>query len=154
MRPHGTPDLLALRRAGALALSRVAQAGSRFVGQGVLSPLSFADGTGDGYGFGPPSVLPARQACGVGARLVARPAALARARAGYRGPQEVGCATDCWRLGFRACTGCGFPGAAPGDFRALAFDSHTPCGELEYHAFQATAHDPRGDDGDARASRG
>lgn len=60
----------ALRDAGALTLSLVADIDGRVVGHIAFSPVVISDGTTDWYGLGPVSVLPERQKEGVGKALV------------------------------------------------------------------------------------
>ena len=60
----------ALRAAGALTVSLVAEAEGRVVGHIAFSPVSVADGTPDWYGLGPVSVLPEYQRRGIGKALI------------------------------------------------------------------------------------
>ncbi|MDR1978234.1 MAG: N-acetyltransferase, partial [Synergistaceae bacterium] len=60
----------ALRDAGALAISLVAEFGGKVVGHIAFSRVSISDGTRDWYGIGPLSVLPGFQGRGLGSALV------------------------------------------------------------------------------------
>ncbi len=60
----------ALRSAGALTVSLVAEVGGRVVGHIAFSPVTFSDGTPDWYGLGPVSVLPEYQRQGIGRALI------------------------------------------------------------------------------------
>lgn len=56
----------ALRQAGALSLSLVAEDAGVLVGHVAASPVSLSDGTPNWYGIGPISVMPAQQRQGIG----------------------------------------------------------------------------------------
>jgi putative acetyltransferase len=60
----------ALRAAGALTLSLVAEIDGRVVGHIAFSPVTMSDGAEDWYGLGPVSVLPDYQKQGVGKSLI------------------------------------------------------------------------------------
>ncbi|MBB3232544.1 N-acetyltransferase [Halomonas stenophila] len=60
----------ALRRAGALTISLVAEKDGTLVGQVALSPVPLSDGPPGWYGLGPVAVIPARQGQGIGSRVV------------------------------------------------------------------------------------
>jgi len=60
----------ALRTAGALTLSLVAEIDGRIVGHVAFSPVIISDGTKDWYGLGPVSVLPEYQKQGIGKSLI------------------------------------------------------------------------------------
>ena len=62
--------IAALRAAGALALSLVAEIDGAIVGHIALSPVQISDGSTGWYGLGPVSVLPARQGQGIGSQLM------------------------------------------------------------------------------------
>ena len=53
--------IAALRAAGALTLSLVAEVEGRVIGHIAFSPVTISDGTRSWYGLGPVSVLPAYQ---------------------------------------------------------------------------------------------
>jgi putative acetyltransferase len=60
----------ALRSAGALTLSLVAEVDGRVVGHIAFSPVTVSDGTTGWYGLGPVSVLPLYQRMGIGKALI------------------------------------------------------------------------------------
>ncbi len=60
----------ALRLAGALSISLVAEINSQIVGHIAFSPITASDGSKDWYGLGPVSVLPDHQKQGVGKALI------------------------------------------------------------------------------------
>ena len=60
----------ALRKAGVLTISLVAEVDGRVVGHIAFSPVSMSDGTVGRYGLGPVSVLPAYQRRGIGKALI------------------------------------------------------------------------------------
>mgnify|MGYP000484878701 CR=1 FL=1 len=60
----------ALRAAGALVVSLVAEADGRVVGHVAFSPVSLSDGSQGWYGVGPLSVLPECQRRGIGTALM------------------------------------------------------------------------------------
>ncbi len=73
----------ALRAAGRLAVSLVAERDGAVIGHVAFSPVT-VDGAADGLGLAPLAVLPARQRQGVGGRLVAAGlTAAANAGAGF-----------------------------------------------------------------------
>lgn len=103
--PHtsGTEAFIvdALRNAGALTLSLVAEDAGVLVGHVGLSPVTVADGSTGWYGLGPVSVLPSHQGRGIGSALVRD--ALARLRAmGASGCVLVGEPAYYGRFGFEA----------------------------------------------------
>lgn len=135
----------ALRRAGQLTVSLVAQAGDDLVGHVAISPVSVCSGASSAssasgwYGLGPISVVPDRQGQGIGSRLMH--AALAELRRqGAAGCVVLGDPGYYGRFGFAARPGLVLDGVPPEYFQALAFDGGYPTGTVQYHdAFNATA---------------
>ena len=122
----------ALRAAGALTLSFVAEVDGRVVGHIAFSPVSMSDGTPDWYGLGPVSVLPDFQRQGIGAALIRE--GLARLQAlGARGCCLVGHPEYYPKFGFRNIPGLGLEGVSPEVFFALSFDGRFPQGEVIFH---------------------
>lgn len=70
----------ALRDAGQLVVSLVAEEHGQVVGHVAASPATLSDGTAGWYGLGPVSVLPGHQGRGLGTLLVTRCLAELRAR--------------------------------------------------------------------------
>jgi putative acetyltransferase len=60
----------ALRAAGALTLSLVAEIDGRVIGHIAFSLVTISDGTRNWYGLGPLSVLPEHQRKGIGKALI------------------------------------------------------------------------------------
>ena len=60
----------ALRDAGALTISLVAEDSAQTVGHVAVSPVSISDGSIDWYGLGPISVIPNEQGKGIGQQLI------------------------------------------------------------------------------------
>jgi len=133
----------ALRAAGELTLSIVAEEHGQVVGHVTLSPVAITDDHGqsapDWYGLGPISVLPQRQGHGIGSRL------MEQALAELRAMQAAGCVllgdpAYYARFGFEAHAGLQLPGVPPGYFMALALHGPVPEGIAQYSdAFNAAA---------------
>jgi putative acetyltransferase len=62
--------VIALRAAGALTVSLVAEAGGHEVGHIAFSPVTISDGSLNWYGLGPISVWPGYQRQGIGKALM------------------------------------------------------------------------------------
>ena len=60
----------ALRKAGALTVSLVAEQAGNVIGHVAISPVSISDGSENWFGLGPVSVLPEFQGQGVGSELI------------------------------------------------------------------------------------
>lgn len=129
----------ALRAAGALVVSLVAEVDGVVVGHVALSPVHMADGSPGWLGLGPVSVLPAHQGQGVGQALVR--AALAAAHAGGAGGCVVlGDPGYYARFGFAVQPGLTLAGVPPDYFQALRWKGQAPYGEVCYDpAFAAVA---------------
>ncbi|MBN8473603.1 N-acetyltransferase [Sulfuritalea sp.] len=122
----------ALRAAGALAVSLVAELDGRVVGHVAFSPVTLSDGTPDWYGLGPVSVLPAHQRQGIGKSLIRQ--GLARLQAmGARGCCLVGHPDYYRKFGFRNLDQLAHAGVPPEYFLALSFDGHWPQGTVVFH---------------------
>ena len=128
----------ALRRAGQLAVSLVAQHGEAVIGHVGVSPVAITDGTQGWFGLGPLAVLPQRQRRGIGTQLMH--AALER----LRGHQAGGCVVlgdpaFYARFGFRPDPDLLLPGVPAEYFQAIAFGRRRPRGTVTYHeAFAIT----------------
>ena len=128
-----------LRRAGALAISLVAELDGRVIGHIAFSPMAMSDGTPDWYGLGPVSVLPEYQRRGIGTGLVTE--GLARLKdMGARGCFLVGHPEYYRKFGFDNVQGLIIEGVPQEFFFALSFDGHIPRGTVTFHeAFKADA---------------
>ncbi|MGY2489389.1 GNAT family N-acetyltransferase [Cupriavidus sp. CP313] len=129
----------ALRRAGQLTVSLVAQAGDRLVGHVAISPVTVSSGEAGWYGLGPISVAPDLQGQGIGSQLMR--ASLDQLRSlGAAGCVVLGDPGYYGRFGFAVRPGLVLQGVPPEYFQALAFDGGYPTGSVQYHdAFNATA---------------
>ena len=127
----------ALRAAGALPISLVAEVDGRVVGHIAFTPVTMSDGTRDWYGLGPVSVLPAYQRQGIGKALIR--AGLARLKdLKARGCVLVGHPEYYKQFGFSNPHGLAVEGVPPEVFFALPFDGRIPQGTVAFHeAFKA-----------------
>lgn len=127
----------ALRAAGALTLSIVAEEEDRVVGHIAFSPVSISDGTPGWYGLGPVSVLPDLHRRGIGKALVRE--GLDRLRAlGALGCVLVGDPEYYGRFGFRPLPDLVLEGVPPEVFLGLPFGKSQPRGKVAFHpAFSA-----------------
>lgn len=126
-----------LRKAGALAISLVAEQGGEVVGHVALSPVSISDGSTDWFGLGPISVKPELQGKGTGTLLMYDALRLLRER-GAAGCVLVGDPSYYSRFGFRPEPSLVLPDVPPEYFQALLLGSSLPCGVVTFHeAFSA-----------------
>ncbi|HPH96089.1 MAG TPA: N-acetyltransferase [Anaerolineaceae bacterium] len=130
----------ALRAAGALTVSLVAEMDGRVVGHIAFSPIAISDGSPDWYGLGPVSVLPQYQRTGIGKALIWE--GLSRLKAwGAKGCCLVGHPNYYPKFGFKHVTGLSHEGVPPEVFFALSFDGNFPQGRVTFHeAFMADGH--------------
>ncbi|MCJ0763504.1 GNAT family N-acetyltransferase [Variovorax terrae] len=139
--PHSSQTehfiVLALRRAGALSVSLVAEKGGQVVGHAAFSPVQISDGSPDWYGLGPVSVLPEHQHQGIGRALIHEGLAALRAL-GVAGCVVLGEPGYYGRFGFKHRPDCVLEGVPPEYFQVLAFGPHVAAGRVSYHeAFNA-----------------
>jgi putative acetyltransferase len=122
----------ALRRAGALTVSLVAEVDGRVVGHIAFSPVAISDGTEDWFGLGPVSVLPEYQRRGIGKALIREGLSrLKKQRA--KGCCLVGHPQYYRKFGFQNVSGLIHEGVPQEVFFALAFDGHFPKGDVTFH---------------------
>lgn len=122
----------ALRKAGQLSISLVADDSGALVGHVAVSPVTLSDGAAGWWGLGPISVVPACQRQGVGARLMERAVAELRAL-GASGCVVLGEPGYYSRFGFRAEPSLVLPGAPPAYFQAILLGGSLPSGTVSYH---------------------
>lgn len=122
----------ALREAGQLSVSLVADDDGIVVGHVAVSPVTISDGTVGWYGLGPVSVAPDRQGRGIGARLVEHALSELR-RTGASGCAVLGEPGYYSRFGFIAEPSLTLPGVPPEYFQAVTFAGPLPTGEVSYH---------------------
>jgi len=127
----------ALRAAGALTVSLVAELKGRVVGHIAFSPVRISDGSPNWYGLGPVSVLPEYQRRGIGGALIRE--GLSRLKAlGAGGCCLVGHPGYYGRFGFQNVHGLVHEGVPEEVFFALLLDGRMPQGSVEFHeAFRA-----------------
>ncbi|MFC5606632.1 GNAT family N-acetyltransferase [Variovorax soli] len=130
--------VLALRRAGALGVSLVAQQAGRVVGHVAFSPVAISDGSPHWWGLGPVSVLPEAQGIGIGSALV-RDGLAALRGLGAQGCVVLGEPDYYGRFGFRSGQGLVLDGVPPEYFQSLSLGARAASGRVSYHpAFDAT----------------
>ena len=138
---HHTEQFIiaALRAAGALTVSLVAEENGRVIGHIAFSPVTLSDGTRHWYGLGPVSVQPEYQRRGIGKALVRE--GLSRLKnMNARGCCLVGHPDYYTRFGFRHSPGLVLEGVPQEFFFALPLDGHVPQGTVTFHdAFKADA---------------
>lgn len=128
----------ALREAGALTISLVAEIEGRVVGHIAFSPVTISDGTLAWYGLGPVSVLPEYQRQGIGKALINAGLALLQ-ELGGQGCALVGDPHYYQRFGFKNFPELVHEGIPPEVFLALPFNQKVPQGTVVFHeAFLAT----------------
>lgn len=126
--------LAALRAAGALTLSLVAERCGRVVGHAAFSPVTISDDSRGWYGLGPVSVLPDCQRQGIGSALIREGLSRLQGRRA-QGCCLVGHPEYYRKLGFRNVPGLGVEGVPQEFFFALSFrgDGAMPQGVVAFH---------------------
>ncbi|CAD5108335.1 GNAT family N-acetyltransferase [Zestomonas carbonaria] len=127
----------ALRKAGALSVSLVAEVDGTLVGHVALSPVSISDGATGWFGLGPISVAPEYQGRGIGSRLMQEALEALRQREAA-GCVVLGDPAYYSRFGFKPEPGLVLPGVPAEYFQALSLGQPLPQGTVKYHeAFDA-----------------
>jgi putative acetyltransferase len=127
----------ALRAAGALTVSLVAEIEGKLVGHIAFSPVTISGRNCDWYGLGPVSVLPEYQKQGIGKSLVNEGLSLLR-ESGAKGCLLVGDPGYYERFGFRNLPELILEGVPPENFLALPFGENKTRGIVVFHeAFKA-----------------
>jgi putative acetyltransferase len=124
--------LKALRAAGALTLSLVAEIEGRIVGHVAFSPVIISDGTKGWFGLGPVSVLPEYQKQGIGKSLINEGLSLLR-QMGGQGCALVGDPNYYVRFGFKNLPELVYEGVPKEVFLALPFGDEIPQGIVLFH---------------------
>lgn len=122
----------ALRAAGALSVSLVAEVDGRIVGHIAFSPVTMSDGSEGWYGLGPVSVHPDFQRQGIGKALINE--GLAR----LKGMNAKGCCLvghpEYYRqFGFVNTDALAYEGVPAEYFFVLPFDESVPQGMVVFH---------------------
>lgn len=129
--------VLALRSAGKLSLSLVAERASQVIGHVAFSPVQFSDGSVGWYGLGPVAVLPELQHQGIGKALINCGLASLRSQ-GASGCVVLGDPNYYGRFGFKHRPDCVFEGVPAEYFQSLPFGADAAVGKVTYHeAFSA-----------------
>ncbi|MBA8910851.1 GNAT family N-acetyltransferase [Aminobacter ciceronei] len=127
----------ALRDAGALTLSLIAEDGGKILGHVAFSPVTVGGDAG-WYGLGPVSVWPDNQGKGIGQALI-RLGLDALRGMGAKGCVLIGDPAYYSRFGFVADPAVTYDGLPPQYVQRLAFGDTVPGGEIVYHAgFEAS----------------
>ncbi len=122
----------ALRAAGALTVSLVAEKRGEVIGHIAFS-AALINGEDCGWQLlGPVGVLPAHQRQGVGSRLVRKGLAVIR-RLGARGCVLVGEPAYYCRFGFTQSPSLSMPDVPSEFLLSLSFDGRTPEGAVSHH---------------------
>ena len=122
----------ALRAAGALTLSLVAEIDGRVVGHVAFSPVIISDGTKDWYGLGPVSVLPEYQKQGIGNSLINEGLSLLK-QLGSQGCALVGDPNYYIRFGFKNFPELVHEGIPQEFFLCMPFTDAIPQGIVTFH---------------------
>jgi putative acetyltransferase len=127
----------ALREAGKLTISLVAEEAGHIIGHLAISPVSISDGASGWFGLGPIAVLPQHQRRGVGSQLVREALGLLR-DAGACGCVVLGEPEYYRNFGFQPDPSLVLPGVSREYFQVISFGSSQPSGIVTYHeAFNA-----------------
>jgi putative acetyltransferase len=123
----------ALRAAGAMSLSLVAEMEGKVVGHVAFSVVTINGEDKGWYGLGPVSVLPELQNQGIGSKLIKE--GLSRIREmGAKGCALEGSPEYYKRFGFKAYPGLFYERTpSPEFFMALPFYDEIPEGKVEFH---------------------
>jgi putative acetyltransferase len=122
----------ALRAAGALILSLVAEIDGRVVGHIAFSPVTISDGSKNWYGLGPVSVLPNYQRKGIGKSLIKEGLSLLK-QLGGQGCALVGDPSYYKRFGFKNLPELVLEGVPLEVFMALSFNEKVLQGIIVFH---------------------
>jgi len=123
----------ALREAGALTLSLVAEKQGQIVGHAAFSPVTINGQAGRWFGLGPVSVEPVDQRRGTGAALIREGLQQLRA-AGAEGCVVLGDPSYYQRFGFVSDSRLRYGKVPPEYFKRVSFTGVEPAGEVDYHA--------------------
>ena len=122
----------ALRNAGVLTISLVAEDADQIVGHVALSPVTISDGSMEWYGLGPISVLPIEQGKGIGSKLMHEAMAELKKR-NANGCVLLGDPNYYQRFGFEHVDGLVLPDVPIEYFQTLLLQNIHPKGEVSYH---------------------
>ena len=127
----------ALRDAGALTISLIAEMDGEVIGHVAVSPVTISDGTLDWFGLGPISVSPECQSRGIGSKLMVEALNVLK-KTGAAGCVLLGDPAYYNRFGFKPEPNLVLPDVPPEYFQAVCFEAPLPRGIISYHeAFNA-----------------
>ncbi len=127
----------ALRDAGALTISLIAEMDGEVIGHVAVSPVTISDGTLDWFGLGPISVIPECQSRGIGSKLMVEALNVLK-KTGAAGCVLLGDPAYYNRFGFKPEPNLVLPDVPPEYFQAVCFEAPLPRGIISYHeAFNA-----------------
>jgi putative acetyltransferase len=121
-----------LRKAGALAISFVADTDGKVIGHIGFSSVTMAEGEIGWYGLGPLSVSPEHQSRGVGSMLVKAGLEMLDALSA-NGCVVAGDPAYYQRFGFKAVDGLSTDGIPADYFMALVLHGSCPSGIVHFH---------------------
>ncbi len=128
----------ALRTAGVLTISLVAEIDGEIVGHVAFSPITISDNTTDWYGLGPVSVKPDFQKNGIGQALIKKGLSLLKER-GAKGCALVGDPNYYEHFGFKNYPELMYEGIPQEVFLVLPFIEAVSEGFVVFHeGFSAT----------------
>ncbi len=132
---HQTEHLIveALRAAGALTISLIAEVEGKVVGHIAFSPVTINGAHQQWFALGPVAVLPARQRQGIGTQLVKVGLKSLRAL-GAQGCVLVGDPAFYSRFGFSHNPALTLENVPPDVFLCLPMTEQVPHGRVEHHA--------------------
>jgi putative acetyltransferase len=122
----------ALRSAGALAISLVAEVDGEIVGHMAFSPITISDGTSGWYGLGPVSVLPEYQRQGIGKALINAGLSMLK-EMGAQGCALVGYPDYYSKFGFKNNPEMIYEGIPQEVFLVLPFTENIAKGIVTFH---------------------
>lgn len=129
----------ALRDAGALSLSLVAEDAGHIIGHIAFSPVTISDGSVGWYGVGPISVIPEWQGKGVGTALMHEGLTILK-NLGAQGCALVGDPDYYKRFGYENAPGLIYEGIPQEYFMVKPFTKTIPQGVITFHeGFGATS---------------
>ncbi len=123
----------ALRDAGVLTISLVAEFDGKIVGHVAVSPVTISDGALDWFGLGPISVIPECQSRGIGSKLMLEALNVLK-KNGAAGCVLLGDPAYYNRFGFKPEPNLVLPDIPPEYFQAVCFEATLPRGIVTYHA--------------------
>ncbi|GAA0620767.1 N-acetyltransferase [Brevundimonas kwangchunensis] len=123
----------ALREAGALTLSLVAEQDGAIVGHAAFSPVRIDGEDCCWFGLGPVSVAPDRQGKGIGTALVREGLSTLQDR-DAAGCVVLGDPAYYGRFGFTSDHALRYPGVPPQYFQSLRWSGDPVAGEVAYHS--------------------